>query len=126
MKNTFKKRNIAVRIFVSVVMVCSIFMGVGLPKDANASCDLMILDGYDCDNIDGIGQDVVSVLRGIVMSAATVGIIICGVMWATAGDNEGRVGTAKKRLFEIAIGVAIWVLFEVVNGALFGNQLIGN
>jgi hypothetical protein len=61
MKNTFKKRNIAVRIFVSVVMVCSIFMGVGLPKDANASCDLMILDGYDCDNIDGIGQDVFTV-----------------------------------------------------------------
>lgn len=122
MKKTSKKRNIAVRIFVSLAMICSTLLSIGLPQNAHADCDLMILN-YNCNDVSDIGSDVVGVLRGLVMSAATVGIIICGVMWATAGDNEGRVATAKKRLFEIAIGVAVFVLFDVVSQVFFGNKL---
>ena len=48
-----------------------------------------------------------------------VGIVICGVMYLTARDNEAQVAKAKKRLIDVIIGVVIWVLFAFgANGIL--------
>jgi hypothetical protein len=50
--------------------------------------------------------------------AGGIGVIICGIVWATALDNEGRVGWAKRRLSEIAIGIVVFALFDVITGIL--------
>ena len=41
------------------------------------------------------------------------------MLWATARDNEQQIVKAKKRLFEIVIGMVAWILI-----ALIGNLLL--
>lgn len=51
--------------------------------------------------------DIMSVCIGIL---AAVGITICGVQYLTAGDSEEKTKKAKRRLFEIVIGLLVYVL----------------
>jgi type IV secretory pathway VirB2 component (pilin) len=74
-----------------------------------------ILPSSWCDNKDGSGiQEVVgfiaAILTGGVVIAGTIGLIICGIMWMTARDNENQVMKAKKRMVEIVIGIVAWIL----------------
>ncbi len=82
-----------------------------------------ILPGLFCDkdnpdsNGEGIKQlirFIIGVMTGAVVVAGTVGIVICGVMMMTARDNEAQVTTAKRRLFEIVIGIVAWGLIAVL------------
>ena len=57
---------------------------------------------------------VISVMTGAVVVAGTIGIIICGVLWMTARDNQTQVATAKRRLLEIVIGMVAWGLIAVL------------
>lgn len=70
-----------------------------------------------CDPANDKGQSVIAILNivldimtvciGIV---AAVGIAIVGVQYMTAGDNEEQVRKSKRRLFEIVLGLAAYVL----------------
>lgn len=42
--------------------------------------------------------------------AATVGMVVAGVRYMTARDNESQVANAKKQLLEIVIGLVAWAL----------------
>ena len=53
-----------------------------------------------------------------VVVLATVGIIICGYLIMTARGNTEQITKAKKRILEIVIGVAIWVLISVLTTLL--------
>lgn len=51
--------------------------------------------------------DILSVLVGIV---GVIGIVYMGIQYLTAGGNEEKTRKAKRRLFEIVIGIVAYVL----------------
>lgn len=51
-------------------------------------------------------------------AAAVLGVIIAGIMYMTARDNETQVTKAKTRLFEIVIGLVAWAVMFAVLGWL--------
>lgn len=54
--------------------------------------------------------------------AAVLGVVIAGIMYMTARDNEQQVAKAKMRLFEVVIGLIAWaVMFAVLNWLLPGG-----
>lgn len=53
---------------------------------------------------------IINILTAGVIVAATIGIIICGYTVLTARDDASKVEKAKRRLFEIVIGLVAWVL----------------
>ena len=59
----------------------------------------------------GIG-DILSLILNIVLyglgAAATIGVVIAGIQYLTARDNESQVAAAKKRLVEVVIGLIAW------------------
>lgn len=53
---------------------------------------------------------------------ATLGVVIAGIMYMTARDNEQQVAKAKKRLIEIVIGLIAWALmYSVLNWLIPGG-----
>ena len=49
-------------------------------------------------------------------AAAVIGVIIAGIMYLTAKDNEQQVAKAKKRLFDVVVGLVAWAaLWTVLN-----------
>lgn len=52
-------------------------------------------------------MDILTVGIGII---GAIGITIVGVQYMTAGDNEEQTRKAKRRMFEIVIGIAVYVL----------------
>lgn len=46
--------------------------------------------------------------------AAVIGVIVAGIMYMTARDNEAQVTKAKTRLYEVVIGLIAWALMYVV------------
>ena len=60
-------------------------------------------------DIGGIVYLVLGVLTVGIIVAGTIGIIVCGYLILTARGNQEQVTKAKKRLFEIVIGLAAWV-----------------
>jgi hypothetical protein len=84
---------------------------------ANDCVDTSILGGGQvCDN--GSGDSIINNILIPVMDILTVGIgiigaigiTIVGVQYMTAGDNEEQTRKAKRRMFEIIIGIAVYVL----------------
>lgn len=71
--------------------------------------------GQMCD--DGTGSSVIDILT-IVLNVMTIGIgiigaigiTIVGIQYMTAGDNEEQVRKSKRRMFEIVIGFAAYIL----------------
>ena len=55
--------------------------------------------------------DILSVLVGIV---GVIGIVIVGIQYLTAGGNEEQTRKAKRRLFEIVIGIIAYVLVYAI------------
>lgn len=67
-------------------------------------------------NIMSLIKLVVKILTAGVTVAGTIGVIICGITMLTARDNAAQVEKAKKRIFEIVIGLVLWVLAAVLVG----------
>ncbi len=43
-------------------------------------------------------------------AAAVIGVVVAGILYLTARDNEQQVTKAKTRLVEIVIGLVAWAL----------------
>lgn len=73
----------------------------------------------------GIEEILGLVLRVIVYglgAAAVLGVIIAGVMYMTARDNEAQVAKAKARLYEVVIGLIAWaVMYAVLRWLIPGD-----
>ncbi len=55
--------------------------------------------------------------------AATIGVVIAGIQYMTARDNESQVAESKKRLFNIVIGLASWaIMWTVMNWLIPGGM----
>ena len=71
-----------------------------------------------CDNGGGssivdILQLIINILSVLIGVLAAIGVAVTGVQYLTAGGNEEKTRKAKRRLFEIVIGVAAYVLLYV-------------
>ena len=84
-------------------------------RSGHVVVDTSILSGCDCD--EGRGGSVIEILS-LVIDIMTVGIgvlgvigiTITGVQYLTAGGSEEKTRKAKRRMFEIVIGLVAYVL----------------
>lgn len=77
------------------------------------SCSILPQDICD-GGIWGIIGLVIQILTYAIGVLATVGIVISAVQYTTAGDDPGKVATAKKRMIEIAIGVVAYAFMATI------------
>ena len=57
---------------------------------------------------------VVNILSVLVGILGVIGIIVVGLQYLTAGGNEEQTRKAKRRLFEIIIGIAAYILLASI------------
>ena len=81
--------------------------------------DTNIIGGGEVEVSDG--QGIYAILRLIVTIltyglgvAATIGVVISGVMYLTAKDSPDKVAAAKKRLIEVVLGLVAWAMMAAV------------
>ena len=86
----------------------------------NGCVSTSIVDnGCSCDGGDGssikrslrLVVDIMSIGIGIL---AVTGVIISGLQYLTAGDSEEKTRKAKRRIVEIVIGIAVYVLIYAI------------
>ena len=58
-------------------------------------------------DLPGIVVNIINIVLGLLALIAVVIVLIGGFEWMTAGGNEDKVATAKKRLIYGLIGLAI-------------------
>ena len=63
--------------------------------------------GQAVHKVVGLVADILSIVIGI---AGVIGIVVVGIQYLTAGGNEEQTRKAKRRLFEIIIGIAVYAL----------------
>ena len=135
--------NIAARLLIAAsLMIASIFTVVILPSPVSAGADTYcqctntysgggtkVEEGTDaslfadsngcfCGGITSIIRIALSILTAGIAILGTAGIIWAGVQYLSARDNEGQVVAAKQRLMQTVIGVAAFILFDLVLGLL--------
>ncbi len=77
-------------------------------------------------DIEGLLRIVVSVLVYGLGAAAILGIVVAGLQYLTARDNEAQVAAAKKRLFNVVIGLVAWaVMFFILDWLIPGGINLG-
>ena len=117
-----------------LVSIMGIF-GVAQPVYAG-KCGGVETAIIDCDEKEdkkdgGAIFEILAIVLNIVTygvgAAAVIGVMIAGFQYMTAKDNPAQVSKAKNRLIQIAIGLAIWVLFWgvlqfLLPGGLFAGQ----
>lgn len=70
------------------------------------AAETAILDGdQGIEGVFRLGVDILSILIGVV---GVIGIVIVGIQYLTAGGNEEQTRKAKRRLFEIVIGIILY------------------
>ncbi len=79
--------------------------------DDKAPDTAILPDGMD---IEGLLKLLLNIIVYGLGAAATLGVIIAGIMYMTARDNEAQVAKAKNRLIEVVIGLVAWALMYVV------------
>lgn len=77
----------------------------------------------DADNGKEAIMDILNLVRNILVYGlgvvAVLGVVIAGILYMTARDNEQQVTLAKRRLFEVVIGLIAWaVMFAVLEWLL--------
>lgn len=94
---------------------------VGMSAPVMAECVDTNLFG-DCSSGGGINTDdqgsgikkllelVVKVLLYGIGAAAVIGVVVAGILYLTARDNEAQMAKAKTRLIEVAIGLVAWAM----------------
>ena len=80
-----------------------------------------------CDNGDGesikyILQTVVDIMSVLIGILGVIGITITGIQYLTAGGSEEKTRKAKRRLFEIVIGLAVYAVMYALLSWLLPNN----
>lgn len=117
------------------------FVGVGAvetesPDAPSGDSCTSILPGEWCESdVSGdasqngvweILQLVLNIMTAGVGVLATIGLVISGIQWMTARDNEAQIVKAKSRIFNIVIGIVVWALMWVVLSWLMPGGLGDN
>lgn len=99
----------------------------GEAASAATNCIDTMLFGKVCDACDGgamlkVVAASIKILSAGIIVAATIGIIICGVMILTSKDNASQIAKARKRIIDIIIGVVVYALmFTILNFIIPGG-----
>lgn len=88
---------------------------------------------FECDDDDGKGGSICHILNFIaeiitigVGILGVIGISVTGIQYLTGGGNEEKIRKAKRRMFQIIIGLAIYVsLYVIVLFLLPGGNFCG-
>jgi hypothetical protein len=79
-------------------------------------------NGENGDSLKSLLTVVLNVITAGVTVLGILGVVVAGLQYASARDNESQVVAAKKRILEVVIGLALWVLFGIViNYIVLGN-----
>ena len=113
-------------VIIALFAACSV--NFGNVKVSAASCNGVETSLIECEDDGKAGsgifqilKKVMDILAALVGIAATIGIGVAGVQYLTAGDNEAQVTKAKRRIFEIVLGLAAYVLIYALVGWLLPN-----
>ncbi len=85
-----------------------------------AECGGVETNIISCDSANngiwGILSLVINIMTAGIGVLAVIGIVICGIQYTTAAGDEAKTRKAKRRMFEIVIGVAAYlILFAAFN-----------
>ena len=119
-------KRIGLLIVMIVTMLGGVFASVPVMADeeenggnSGASGAVILTDCAEADN--GGGEGIICILRLVVdiLSVgvgilAVLGIVITGIQYLTSGGNEEQMRKSKRRLFEIVIGLVVYVLIYAV------------
>ncbi len=79
-----------------------------------------ILDG--CQGIDGVLNLVIDIMTIGIGILGVIGITVVGIQYLTAGGSEEKTRKAKRRLFEIIIGLVVYAVFYAILSFLNINK----
>ena len=83
-------------------------------------------NGCYCGGVRKVIQFVIDTFTIGVVLLATIGIIWVGYLYMTARDNQEQVSKAKRRFVEIAIGLVVFVLLDLITSLFLpGGMLSG-
>lgn len=108
---------------VAMVMMGAMLVAVPMPVMADDGCNgtSTVIIGDGCVEDDGNGSGVTYILNLVVdimtMGVGilgTLGIVVVGVQYLTAGGNEEKTRKAKQRILEIVIGMALFVALAAI------------
>lgn len=76
------------------------------------NCVKTIFFGKQCgeEGIRTVLTTVIDIMSGLIVFVAVIGITICGIQYLTASGNEEQLKKSKRRIFEIVIGLAVYVV----------------
>ena len=127
----WKKHGLGVLLGIFFFVVCFGIINT-TPVNADSCGDGQVETSFfGCVIDDGTGCGVWLVINVIieVMTygigiAAAIGLVISGVMYLTAGDNIPKADKAKKRIFEIIVGLAIYVVLWSIASLLLPGGIL--
>ena len=103
-----------------LIIITGIFISSSVPvRQAFANkCGDVETSIIECDDnengIDHILNLVVDIMTIGVGILGVVGISVVGIQYLTAGGSEEKTRKAKRRLFEIIIGLVVYAIFYAV------------
>ncbi|MDO4508018.1 MAG: pilin [Candidatus Saccharibacteria bacterium] len=99
------------------LLTCLMFVVFGLfvlsqPvwADCGGASTAIIDCGAGDNGVMAVLNTVVTIMMVLVGVLAAIGITVVGIQYMTAGDNEEKARKSKRRMFEIVIGLAAFVL----------------
>lgn len=117
----WKKCKLAVKVVQAMLLSGCLTLLAAPRVGAAEKPEMTVLKNYD--TMEKLLHLVVDILLYGLGAAATLGVVIAGVLYLTARDNPAQVATAKRRLIEIAIGLAAWaMLFALLKFLIPGFQ----
>ena len=82
-----------------------------------------VCDNGKGDSIEHILDLVVDIMTIGIGILGVIGISIVGIQYLTAGGSEEKTRKAKRRMFEIVIGLVVYAVFYAILTFLGVNQL---
>ncbi len=108
---------------VAIGLMGAVMVAVPTPVMAEGECNgtstAIIGDGCVEDNGKGSGVQhilnlVVEIMTMGVGILGTLGIVVVGVQYLTAGGDEAKTRKAKQRILEIVVGMALFVALSAI------------
>ena len=122
------------KILAGLMAVAMVFCAtIGLAQPTFADCGGVDTSIIDCDDTGENGGGIFAILLIIlnvltfgIGIAGTLGIIIAGIMYLTARDDQGQLVKAKNMLINIVIGLAAYAVMWAFLQWLLPGGIIGN
>lgn len=110
-------KRFVVSVMVALGMLVPVMPVMSAPVMAACANGRVETNLFGCVGTDDKGSGIMRILSLVVTvllygigAAAVIGVVIAGILYLTARDNEAQVAKAKTRLIEVAIGLVAWAL----------------